>query len=208
MDAVETPSQRVRLLALALWMGLVMIAYISPPTRPDVGEWVRMTMLGYWIGQEAWLVAVFWLVGLSPLAIAGVLAGDLRARPVPAWPFVLAGFGVGGFAVIPWLVLSGDGGRSGPSMPGMLRDVGGRRWGIGVGVLSGAALACGAWWGDPIGYLSLARSEGFAFIMSFDFAALWLATLVMVRRRSRTRGWLLALVPVLGPALWVALGRR
>ena len=49
-----------------------------------------MTLLGYWIGQEAWLVAVFNLVGLSVLAIAGVLGPDLRARPLPAWPFVVA----------------------------------------------------------------------------------------------------------------------
>ena len=193
---------------MLLWLGLVLVAVVSPPARPDLWTWVEMTLTGYWIGQEAWLVALFNLVGVAVLVTAGVLGPDLRARPLPAWPFVLGAFAVGGYALLPWLVLSGDGGEGHAPLPRVIEGVGGQRWGAVLGLLSGAALASGLWWGDPIGYVAIARAEGFAFIMSFDFIVLWLVTLVMVRRRSQSRAWLLALVPVLGPSLWMAAGRR
>lgn len=205
---MPTPSRAVRVLAAALWLALVLVAFVSPPARPDLLPWLKATLLGYWIGQEALLVAVFNLVGLAGLVAAGVLGPDLRARPLPAWPFVIGAFAIGGFALLPWLVLSGDGGEEHAALPAAIEGVGGPRWGVVLSLLSGAALGAGLWWGDPVGYAAIARSEGFTFVMSVDFVALWLATLVMVRRRSATRAWLLALVPVLGPSLWMASGRR
>jgi hypothetical protein len=205
---VPTPSRNARVFALLLWLGLVVVALVSPPARPDLVPWLKMTLAGYWIGQEALLVSVFSLVGFAGLVAAGVLGPDLRARPLPAWPFVLGVFAIGGYALLPWVVLSGDGGEGHAPLPRAIEGVGSRRWGVVLSLLSGAALGAGLWWGDPIGYLAIARAEGFAFVMSFDFVALWLITVVMVRRRSQGRAWLLALVPVLGPSLWMAAGRR
>lgn len=195
----------MRILAGSLWLGLVGIATVAPPNRPDLGPWLEQMLLGYWIGEEAWLVAVFWLVGLCVAVAAGVLGPELRSRPVPAWPFVVGALGLGGFALLPWLVLSGDR-REAPRQAPVL--IGGRGWGVGCSVLSGAALGCGLWWGDPVGYLAHARGDGFAFVMTADFLALWLTMLLLVRRRSRSWMWLLAVVPVVGPSLWMASGRR
>jgi hypothetical protein len=205
---VPTPSRNARIIGAVLWLGLVALAFVAPPPRPDLLPWLKLTALGYWIGQEALLVATFWLVGLSALVAAGVLGPALRARPLPAWPFALGAFAIGGFALLPWLVLSGDGGAERAPLPAAIGGVGGRRWGLALSLISGAALGAGLWWGDPIGLLAVARSDGFAFVMSFDFVALWLTTLLLVRRRSASSMWLLALVPVLGPSLWMASGRR
>lgn len=205
---MPTPSRYARGVALGLWLALVVIAIVSPPARPDLVLWLKMTLVGYWIGQEAWLVAAFNLVGVAGLVAAGVLGPDLRARPLPAWPFVLGSLAIGGYALLPWLVLTGDGGEGHAPLPRAIDGLGGRRWGVVMSLLSAAALGAGLWWGDPMGYLAIARSEGFAFVMSFDFVALWLVTLMMVRRRSPSRAWLLAVIPVLGPSLWMATGRR
>jgi len=200
-----TPSLGMRILAGALWLGLFGVAMVAPPNRPDLEPWIEQMLLGYWIGQEAWLVAVFWLVGLCAPVAAGVVGPTLQARPVPAWPFVLGAMGLGGFALLPWVLLSGDSGET-PDRAWV--RVGGRGWGVVLSLLSGAALGCGLWWGDPVGYIAHARGDGFTYVMSADFVALWLTMLLLVRRRSQSWMWLLALVPVLGPSLWMASGRR
>ena len=62
---MPAPSAPARLVGVTLWLGLLGVALVAPPSRPDLSPWLEQMMLGYWIGEEAWLVAVFWLVGLS-----------------------------------------------------------------------------------------------------------------------------------------------
>ena len=202
---MPAPSAPARLVGVTLWLGLLGVALVAPPSRPDLSPWLEQMMLGYWIGEEAWLVAIFWLVGLSSPVAAGVLGPQLRARPVPAWPFVLGAMALGGFLLLPWLVITGDGGGD-EARP--IGRIGGPVWGGVLALASGAALGAGLWWGDPLGYVAHARGDGFTFVMTADFVALWLAILLMVRRRSRSWWWLLAVVPVVGPSVWVASGRR
>ena len=212
MTKVFTP---IRLLALSQLLVLGWAAAAAPPVRPDMWAWVKLTLSGYWIGQESWLVAVFWLLGITPVMLAGLVRDQLFARPVPCAPFVLSAMALGGFAFLPWVIVSGDALRAqeqttagAPERTLPLEAIGGRRWGQLVALPALLALGSGVVWGDPLGYLAFARGEGFAFVMTADFVALWLVSVALCFRRSRSRLWLVSMIPVAGPAIWMALGRR
>ena len=172
MTKVFTP---IRLLALSQLLVLGWAAVAAPPVRPDMWDWVKLTLSGYWIGQEIWLVAVFWLLGITPVMLAGLVRDQLFSRPVPCAPFVLSSMALGGFAFLPWVIVSGDASRvqeetpeGAPERTLPLAAIGGRRWGQLVALPALLALSSGLVWGDPLGYLAFARGEGFAFVICVD----------------------------------------
>ena len=201
---MRPPSSVLRATAVVSWLGLAAIALLAPPIRPDITQWILDLSTGFFLGEEATAVALFYLMAVWPLVIAGLLRDELGARPVAAWPFVLASAAVGSFAVLPWLAITGDAGGSAPAG----HVIGGRLWGIGIAMLGSSLLVLGGYHGDIIGGLASVRSEGFMHIMAADFVALWGASIALTRRRDPGNGWLWSLVPVAGVGVWMALRRR
>jgi hypothetical protein len=200
-------ADRVRTFAGACWLALVAVAVVAPPARSGVGSWIGSMLIGAIDSLEPWTVAAFYAMGLWPLVLAGLLRDELRARPVPAWPFLLGGMVIGGFGFLPWLVVSGDAPEDRRPLE-RFGGVGDPLWGA---VLAAGFAGLAAWGllaGDPIGFLAEVRQEGFMFVMMADFTALWLASVVLAYRRSRSGAWLLALLPGIGAGLWMATGRR
>jgi hypothetical protein len=199
---MRPPSTLLRLSALVLLLGLGAAFALGPPVREDIWEWLVIMGTGYWREEEATIVALFHLMVLWPLALAGLLRDELWARPIMAWPFVVGSLAVGSFALLPWVGLSGDAGPI-ERKPGL---VGGRGWGLLVATTGGLVLGLGAVYGDIVGGLANARAEGFVHLMAADFAALWVMSIALARRRDAGRAWLWALIPVAGLGVWMALG--
>ncbi|HMV69325.1 MAG TPA: hypothetical protein PKA64_20960, partial [Myxococcota bacterium] len=95
-----------RRVAGALWGILALLAFgLAPPARPDWAAWCGRLVSGDWAGEDPAIVAHFQMMGVWPLAWAVLLRRDLRARPLPAWPFVLGSMALGALALLPWFVL-------------------------------------------------------------------------------------------------------
>jgi len=186
-----TPTARGGL--AVLWVGLVVWAVVaSPPARPDQGEWLIRLLTGDWAGEEPWVVVVFNLMGVWPFALAALLAGSMRREPVPLWPFALSSMFVGAFGLVPGLVI---GGRDRPMAAW-------QRWlqhpALRVG-LAGVTLVLLAWAvgaGEPAEFLEAFRTEQFVHVMTLDFAALWVTSVVVAHARGGRWAW--AFVPILG----------
>lgn len=187
------------------WLALVVVGFgLAPPSRPDQLDWVLALLLGRWEGEEPWVVAEFQMMGLWPALVGLLLRGDWRARPVPAWPFVLASFGLGCYALLPWFVLrSGDRGAPGPG-PFARSDLP-YALAVGAATLAVGAVATGGAAG-PAGFAHAVRTDGFVFPMTFDFLAFWLVSVVEARARTRGTPWAWALLPLVGLGLF--LGRE
>ena len=175
----------MRWIAVALWVLLVLdLTVWSPPQAPGQDAWIQEALLGQWEGKNPATVALFNLMGLWPLAFAGRLAGELRARPIPAWPFVLGSMVLGAFLLLPYFVL-----RPAPPAP---RDPG--RWlrwlqhPAYLPVLGLLGLGLAVWGllaGDLAGFAQAFRYEQLVQVMSLDFVVLALTFGLTARRNRR-----------------------
>ncbi len=166
---------------------------LSPPQRPDQNAWVLRLLTGQWSGEEPSVVALFQLMGVWPLAMAALLAPRLRRRPVPLWPFALGSMALGAFVLLPGLAL---GGEPGPEA----RWQGWLRHRALLSVLGLATVSLVGWAvvaGDAAAFRAAWRSEQFVHVMSHDFVALWITSLIAAHEQQERRWWWCA-VPLLG----------
>jgi hypothetical protein len=181
---------------LLLWIALVAVAVVAPPTRPDLWEWIGRVMAGDWSGENPWLLAHFNLMGIWPVLFGVLLAPQWRDRPLPSWPFVVASMMTGAFSLLLFFVF-----RSGP--PERVLRPSWTRWlTLAMGVMAAGLVGWGLLAGDVTDWLAQWRSEGLVFIMAADFVVLAIA--FVLEARAQGLRWPLALFPVVGSAasLW------
>jgi hypothetical protein len=196
--------------AAVLWALFATLAFgVAPPVREDWWAWCVALVAGDWAGENPAVVAHFQLMGLWPLAWAALLRDELRARPLPAWPFVLGSMALGALALLPWFVLRPAGSDSSHAA-GPLERLFARR-GV-LAVLAGLAVVLGGWGllrGDLVDWRVAASTEGFMFTMSWDFLTLWVASALVARSQARPgEPWTLTLAPILGVVAWVLVRDR
>lgn len=184
---------------VALWLALLAEAvFLAPAARPDQAEWILGLLTGRWSGEEPWIVAHFMLMGAWPFVLGAQLSSRLRRSPVPLWPFALSSMVVGAFGLLPGLAI---GGRTEP-------EASWQRWlrhpvwlaavGLGAAGLVGWAVSTG----DLGAWARAFASDQFVHVMTWDFVALWITSVLVAADTGA--GWAKALVPVWG-GLWSAL---
>ena len=95
-----------RLIFGALWLGFVGYAVLlAPADQPDTADLILRLSTGQWDGINPALIALFNAMGLWPVVYAALALVDGRGQRLWAWPFVVASFAVGAFALLPYLAL-------------------------------------------------------------------------------------------------------
>ncbi|MEB3213949.1 MAG: DUF2834 domain-containing protein [Leptolyngbyaceae bacterium] len=189
-----------------VWLGFIGYSVVfAPPDQPDTFALIRDLATGQWKDINPLIVGLFNVMGLWPLIYGALMITDGCGQRLPAWPFAIASFAVGAFAVLPYLALRKPNPDSVESPNGVIR-IANSRW-------LGGAIALGA-----IGFLAYAFSGGnwgvfvelwhqskFIHVMSLDFCML--CALVggllgddMARRGlgDRRLFWAIVLTPLLG----------
>lgn len=197
-----------RVASALLWVGLVVIAVtLAPPPAPGTGALIARMLTGDLDGVNLSLFALFNVMGVLPMAFSCLLGFDEHQR-LPAWPFLVASFAIGAFALLPWLALRRWGGPRRAADRWWLRVLGHRATGAVLVVLAvGLSVTFVA--GDLRGFQEQLVTEQFPFVMSFDFLACWLAGALLASDEARSRAqprlrWL-GVLPVVGLPLVVAL---
>lgn len=208
-----------RLLLLLLWLALIGYAVLlAPPPNHDLTQrLIHATLTMQYDGIDPAILAVWNLLGLVPLLYASLLLPMSRWQRVPAWPFLVLMLALGGFVMVPYLLLRSEQPtvQRSLSWPARVLQSRAMAWLLVVGIV--AMLALLLLRGSASAYLSAYQSSALIAVMSWDLVlcAIVLPYVALEASRCQTAtraepAWatLLLCVPLLGPALWNALARR
>jgi len=194
------------------WMAFVSYAFLlAPPTQPDTIQTIVHLSSGKWAGINPLIIALFNLMGIWPLIYGCVLLVDGRFQKLPAWPFALASFALGAFALLPYLAWRQPHSQFTGEKNLVVNLADSRLLGaialLGALVLLVYGIIAGDW-GD---FVLQWQTSRFIHVMSLDFCLLWLLFPLLLGDDMARRGlknslifWTVALIPMLGAAGYLA----
>jgi hypothetical protein len=197
----------------ALWLGLIIYAFfLAPPNQPDTFSLIQKLATGQWQGINPLIIALFNIMGVWPMIYSGLLFFDGHGQKLPAWPFVAGSFGVGAFALLPYLALR----QPNPDFNGqkstLLKLLDSRWTGLVLAIGTGVLLIYGLTAGDWPNFIQQWRTDRFIHVMSLDFGLLCLLFPSVLGDDMARRGlsdrrlfWAVSLVPLLGAAVYLVL---
>ncbi|XP_042442864.1 uncharacterized protein LOC122027917 [Zingiber officinale] len=212
-------------LLFGLWAGLMYYVFQLAPNQTPYRDMYFLQKLFFLKGDDGFvmnrvLVAVWWMMGLWPLVYSMLLlpTGRSSRSKVPVWPFLVASFFVGAYALIPYFVLW-------KPPPPAVEEEELTNWPLnfldskvtamitiiaGLGLIVYAGLADGAVWMEFYQYCresKLIHVTVIDFLLCTAFAPFWVYNDMTARGWMNKGSWLLpiALIPLVGPALYVLL---
>lgn len=196
-----------------LWTGFSAYAFLlAPPNQPDTFALIKDLSTGQWNGINPLVIALFNIMGVLPMLYACLVFIDGRGQKVPAWLFALASFGVGAFALLPYLALR----KPNPTFVGeknaLLKLLDSRWTALVLSMGAIALLTYGLTAGDWSNFIQQWQSDRFIHVMSLDFCMLCLLFPALIGDDMARRGlqdkrifWAVALVPLLGAIAYLVL---
>lgn len=195
-----------------LWLGFVTYAFVlAPPNQPNTFELIKNLSTGKWEGINPLVVSLFNIMGVFPMIYSCLLFIDGRGQKIPAAPFASVSFGVGAFALLPYLALR----KPNPKFIGkkniFLKILDSRLTGIALSIGAIAIVAYGLN-GDWNNFVQQWQTSRFIHVMSLDFCLLCLLfpTLLgddMARRGIKNSAifWITALIPLFGSLAYLCV---
>jgi peptidoglycan/LPS O-acetylase OafA/YrhL len=197
-----------------IWLGFSAYAFIfAPPDQPDTLELIKNLSIGQWEGINPLVISLFNIMGVWPMLYACLVFIDGRGQKIPAWLFASFSFGVGAFALLPYIALR----EPNPEFKGQkntfIKILDSRITAI---LLSTGAIILvfyGVSQGNWSDFAYQWQTSRFIHVMSLDFCLLCLLFSSLVGDDMARRGmaenkalfWLTALVPLLGALVYLCV---
>ena len=196
-----------------LWVGFVAYAFLlAPPDRPDTFELIKNLSTGQWEGINPLVVSLFNIMGVWPMIYSCLLFIDGRVQKIPAWPFAALSFGVGAFALLPYLALRQPTTEFAGTKNFFLKLLDSRLTGVALTIGSAIIVAYGLVNGDWANFVQQWQTSRFIHVMSWDFCLLCLLFPALLGDDMARRGlknsqlfWLTALIPLFGPLVYLCV---
>lgn len=214
----------------ALWAALIAYTlFVSPNQTPLRDSYFLEKLIvdtGDGVTINAVFKSLFFIMGVWPLAYTALLVpAGKSANGVKSWPFLVASYGVGAFALLPFMAIWQPASPK-PQLPPARKDLEGISNLVGAGMespilayalLAGALLCIGqaafagsAAWQQ---YIKLLEESRFVHTTTLDFLTLTSLAPFWMANDAELRNWegrrqvlpLLSVVPVLGPLIYLCL---
>ena len=207
----STLTRRIGL--TALWLGFLAYAFgFAPPDDPGTMDLIVRLSSGNFAGVNPLVVNLFNIMGVLPLMYCCLLYSDGRGQKLPAWAFSVGSFGLGAFALMPYLIFRKDNPGFVGTKNWVIRLWDSRWTAIVIAALAMSLLVTGLTQGDWADFVRQWQTSRFIHVMSLDFCLLssLVPTLLiddMARRGLSDRRifWAVALVPLFGPLVYLVL---
>jgi hypothetical protein len=202
-----------KVLFWGIWMGLIIYAFgFAPPNQPNTFQLIQRLSTGDWDGINPLIIALFNLMGIWPLIYSCVLFADGRLQPLPAWLFVLTSFGVGAFALLPYLGLR----QPNPEFSGvknrLIQVLDSSITGIILTLIAIALTSYGLLGGNWNDFITQWQTDRFIHVMSLDFCLLSFLFPTLLRDDMAKRNmksdrlfWGVTLIPLFGPLFYLCI---
>lgn len=195
----------------SIWLGFILYAFIfAPPDQPETLDLIKNLSTGNWTGINPLIISLFNIMGIWPFIYSCVLFIDGQGQKIPAWPFATLSFGVGAFAILPYLAFRQPNPQFSGKKSGLIKvldsGITGLLLTLGASILVGYGLTQGNW-GD---FIQQWQTSRFIHVMSLDFCLLSLLFPAllgddMIRRGMKNSAifWGVSLVPLFGPLFYL-----
>lgn len=205
---------------LVLWLAFATYAALLAP--PEDAALTKALVKGAFTGSfgstDPSIAAVFSMLGVVPVLVSSFLLRDGATRRLPAWPFALASFAIGAFAILPYLALRRVGGPRAEVRRASIVRRGLAHIVAKVGIVV-ALVALSAWGfiaGNPGIYAAAFRSVALVHVMTLDLMVCTALLCVLVEESRSQTGFTgesriaraVRLVPLFGSAVWNAIVTR
>ena len=196
-----------------LWLGFVFYAFFfAPPDNfPESLELIKNLSTGNWQGINPLIISLFNIMGIWPFVYSAVVFFDGRNQKIPAWPFASAAFGLGAFALLPYLALREPNQTFIGEKNSFLKILDSRILGI-LLTIGTAVLFIYSLQGDWADFVQQWQTSRFIHVMSLDFVMLSLLFPTLLGDDMTRRGWqnnqlfwLFAIIPLFGPLIYLSI---
>jgi hypothetical protein len=194
-----------------IWIAFSTYAFVfAPPDSPETITLITNLSTGKIADINPLIVALFNIMGVWPIIYSCVLFADGRGQKIPAWLFAVLSFGVGAFALLPYLALR----EPNPEFYGhkniFLKILDSRFTGIFLTLAAAGLVAFGLTKGDWSDFIGQWQTSRFIHVMSLDFCMLCLLFPALLGDDMARRGmhnstafWAVTLVPMFGPLAYL-----
>jgi hypothetical protein len=204
-----------------LWLGFTGYAFfLAPPDRSDTLQLIINLSTGKWDGIDPLVIALFNLMGVLPMIYACLILIDGKTQKLAAGLFSVASFGVGAFAILPYLALrvpsvatNQEPARASQiERRGIIKLVDSRWVGIGLTVVTIVLLIYGIGRGNFADFAQQWQTDRFIHVMSLDFCLLTLLLPVLIPDDMARRHFdnpklvkTLSLIPLFGALYYLSI---
>mgnify|MGYP007072817056 CR=1 FL=1 len=220
-----TKYKRSQQTILAIWIALIVYAFLFAPLASNELEHTIKVLTMQNASENMVLFAIFSLMGLWPMILAPLLlyTNQYKVRP---WPFWFLSFGLGFFALAPYIALRKKTCSSElPHRPRwwkwwrskMLTNI----YAIAMAFLSLFFLSLMVFYKDHAAYFELFRTYRFVHVMTLDFLALHALAVFLIYNDRTKKGAssqiedfpifvkiAVITLPAFGPAIYPILKNR
>jgi hypothetical protein len=188
-----------KLVFWSIWVGLILYAtLLAPPNDPNTAQLILDLSTGKWEGINTLVIALFNLMGIWPIIYMMVLLFDGRGQKIPAWAFVVGSFGLGAFALLPYLALRQPNVEFSGDKNSLLNILDSRWLSIAVTLGGLTLLGYGLIGGDWADFARQWETSKFIHVMSLDFCLLCLLFTFTVQDDLKRRE-----IPDNSPLQWI-----
>jgi hypothetical protein len=196
-----------------LWITFIGYGFFfAPPNRPNTLDLIVNLSTGNWQNINPLIIALFNLMGILPIIYACFLFIDGQGQKIPAWLFATLSFGVGAFAILPYLAFR----QENPEWQGdknvLLKVLDSGFTGIALTVATVVLLVFGLVLGNWADFQQQWQTSRFINVMSLDFCLLSLLLPALVKddlaRRKLKQNWIfwaITLVPLFGTLIYLCI---
>ncbi|MBE9157490.1 DUF2834 domain-containing protein [Nodosilinea sp. LEGE 06152] len=202
-----------RLVLAAIWIGFVgYVLWLAPLDRPYTWTFARHIVTLHWGEINAYLLAIFWLMGVWPMTYACLMFADGHMQPFPAWPFFVGSNFTGVICLLPYLLVRQSNHTFYGKKDEWLSLLDRRSTGVGLLITAIALIAFAVITGDWADFWAQFHTYAFVHLITLDFCLMGvifpLTSLLdddMQRRGVDPDRWFwpIALVPLFGPLMYL-----
>lgn len=198
---------------IVLWLSFATYAFfLAPPEQPGTFELIKNLSTGVWDGVNPLVISLFNIMGILPMIYSCLLFIDGRGQKISAAPFALASFGVGAFALLPYLFLR----QPNPDFLGkknwFIKLLDSRITGVLLLLSTIGLVGYGLVNGNWANFVEQWQTNRFINVMSLDFCLLCLLPSVLIgddmARRNMDNSalfWITALLPLFGSLIYLSV---